>query len=88
MPREEELLLPLSRLVKDGSCTLNGDRLATDKEVTLDEIDVSLSEEPGRWPLVFLDLSGDAEELADRRIGRRVGGASISPVVKLLPCGK
>lgn len=56
---------------------LYGDRFATERDVAFDPADMSLSEEPGRWPLAALSPSGEAELLAERGRGRRGGGSTV-----------
>lgn len=82
------LWLPLSRLVKVGSWALYGDRFATEREVVFEPVEVSLSDEPERWPLAALSLSGDAEELAERGRVRRGGGSVVAFMVAVLQACK
>ena len=78
------LWLPLSRLVKVGSWAVYGDLFATEREVAFEPAEVSLSDEPGRWPLAALSLSGEVEELAERGRVRRRGGSVVVFIVVVL----
>ena len=80
-----EAVLPLSTLVNEGSWLLYGDFFAREWEVAFEEAwEVSLSDDPGRWPFTALSPSGDLDGVADLGAGCRAGGSILVDIVSVV----